>query len=604
MFTDEVTNVCLDKPGAERYFRGINLGALSACLNSDLAGLILSEDEYSSIELRCINAQQLRKSFLKKYEYSTNSAAESAALSKFLAVNERCKNWKLDLVSDEDHLLVGELKSILYHFCVPHQMYPILDSFDEIIHHGRTGPGASRGANGKDFYSKIFSSPLTSTSAGLYVAYKNYCNRLPTWNAAECNRADRYGSCTLVSGNKLAFVPKNVDIARTICVEPSLNMFFQLGVKHILEQRLRQFYGLDISKRGADDCPQQEKNRALAELGSMFDKSWVTIDLSSASDSLSCAMMKEVFPSNFLDWLNVLRSPTMELPDGSEIALNMISTMGNGYTFPLQTLLFASVVYAAHKVAGFPLERPRGQSVGNFGVYGDDIICRREVVDKVFRLLDILGFQVNADKTFVMGPFRESCGGDYFNGHQVRGVYVKRLQTLQDVYSVVNTLNHWSARTGIYLPSTVQYLVSWLRPKEILYVPPVENADAGIRATRHLISDLLVDPNVQSVKYRRYVPRPPRIRFGDGVVIMPGGSSRGKRKRRSKELLYNPEGLLLSLLQGTIRDSTISVRHDTVSYHLKAAITPYWDYLPELTSIALVDAQRRLGNAIEVNLGI
>lgn len=605
MFSDEETSVRPSNPGAEVYFRGITLDALSACLNSDLGDLILSQDEYSPLELKEQNALALRKSLLKKYEFDVCSEANAAALSKFLGVNERCGNYKLELVSDRDHLLLGELKSILYQFCVPDQMSPILDSYDDILSYGKTGPGASRGANGNDFYTKLFSSPLTTTSEGLYIAYKHYIKRFPIWNDAELNRSNRYGKPDIVTGNRLDFVPKNVDISRTICIEPSLNMFFQLGVKHILEKRLSKFYGLDISKpANGEDAPQQEKNRELAKLGSMFEKSWVTIDLSSASDSLSLKMLREIFPPNFLGWLESLRSPSMMMPDGSELALNMISTMGNGYTFPLQTVLFASVVYAAYRVSGIPMERPRGRSLGNFGVYGDDIICRHEAVDDVFRLLELLGFQVNSDKTFVRGPFRESCGGDYFRGYQVRGVYVKKLQTQQDVYVAINTLNIWTARTGISLPRTVRYLYSWLRSTERIFVPIAENADAGIRCCRSAVRHLLMDESVQAIKYSRYVPRPPKIRITDDSLMMPGGSRKGKGKRKTKALLFNPEGLFLAFLHGAIRDSTITLRHKRVVYRLKSVCTPYWDYIPESVSIALTDAQWRLGTAIEHNLGI
>jgi hypothetical protein len=95
--------------------------------------------------------------------------------------------------------------------------------------------------------------------------------------------------------------------------------------------------------------------------------------------------------------------------------------MGNGYTFELETLIFSSIVKVTLDRLGF-LSIP-GVS---FHVYGDDIIVPSESADTVLAVLRWFGFTPNPKKTFTKGPFRESCGGDFFEGQPVRGLTLEK----------------------------------------------------------------------------------------------------------------------------------------------------------------------------------
>jgi len=578
-----------------------NLDALSLSLSDDLQPFSLCEEgDWSAIDSQVFAAKALRRSFLKKYEWELNEKANAAALEKFLKVNDDCRSWSLDrsTISDIEDIALNEVKSILYKSLNRDPLDPLFSCFEKVLEHAKVGPGASLGANGTGFYSKLFSSQLTCTSPGLYHAYSNYIDNFPTWSDAESIRYDQFGGCDIVKGNKLCFVPKNVDVSRVICVEPSLNMYYQLGVKHLLEREIVRSFGIDFSV-------QQSRNRDLAQLASMFDDHWVTIDLSSASDSMSLKMLQQFLPRDIFSFLVLLRSPEMTLPNGSQLELEMISTMGNGYTFPLQTLLFLSVVAAAHRVLNVPFERPRGLSLGNFGVYGDDIICRVEVSDLVIRLLALLGFSVNDSKSYFKGPFRESCGGDFFRGHPVRGFYLKSLRTTQDAYVAINALNRWTAITGIFLARTVRLLLCWISKRcrviGILRVPLAENDDAGLKVPRSMIRKLVVDKNVQSIQYRRFVQRPLQIRFTEeGTVKHPLGS----HKDPSRGIIYNPSGLLISFVSGNISGSGEGVRQDFPHYRTELRVTPYWDYLGNMASVALAGARLQLGTAVLANTGL
>lgn len=501
----------------------------------------------------------LLESFFKKFiEERTPEAADKAALDKFLSVNKQVGSWSLQLQNLRDEYLIGELKKELYNFFYP-KGDPLIYSFHQLFAGGRTGPGSSLLANGADFYSKMFSSPLSTTTEGLYEVYLNCTLNDPIWSDAEQRRIRSYGEASVVPGNRLNFVPKNVDISRVIATEPNLNMFFQLGLGSILEGRLRSYFGIDLAA-------QPDKNRTLARIGSQHG-SFATIDLSSASDSMSLGLVKEVIPREQLAWFLLLRSPNMELPDGSRVDLEMLSTMGNGYTFPLQTALFASIVVAAARLTSTKLVRPRGTTLGNFAVFGDDIIVPTEMYGAVVRLLTLCGFTLNSDKSFFEGPFRESCGADFYDGFPVRGVYVKTLCTQESRYVLINRLNQWSAVTGIKLPRTVRQLLKKVRYQP---VPLWENDDAGIKVPYQMVEKLKLHTGLQSIVYRRQVVRPKRIAIKDGVIVVPRGH---------KHLEYNPSGLLLAVLRGVVRNCTISVRLDAQRYSSTKAIAPSWDML-------------------------
>jgi hypothetical protein len=534
-----------------------------------------------SATVKQVAASQLLGSFYKKYVDRTNPDADELALLKFESINRNCGNW-VPLCETWEDELIGCLRKEIYDFLYPSGM-PLLTDYVQIFEHGRVGPGASVGAKGYDFYTKLFSSPLSATSTSLYKMYENYVSNYPLWRDAENHRKAQYGECDVVAGSRLHFVPKTVDISRLICVEPSLNMFGQLGIGAILERRLDRYFGIDLSV-------QPDISRELAKLGSMRDddESFVTIDLASASDSLSMKMLENVLPRDFFSWLKLFRSPSTEV-HGRQVELNMVSTMGNGFTFPLQTMLFACVVRAAAFHRGIRLRKKSPSSLPNFSVFGDDIVCQRRIASDVLRLLRYLGFTVNSSKSFILGPFRESCGRDYYFGHDVRGVYVRSLKTQQDRYAVINALNLWSAKVGISLPNTVRYLMSSVKNQP---VPAEDNVDAGIRTPYSFVAKKKRDGN-QACIYYASVSRPLFIAIGEDRFVYP----RAVRQRRD----YNPFGLLVALLQGCVQSGKISVRHDWYSYRTKRRVTPRWDYLPPSSDIASLTSWKRWETAFYLN---
>jgi hypothetical protein len=255
---------------------------------------------------------------------------------------------------------------------------------------------------------------------------------------------------------RLKFVPKTVKTSRTICMEPNSFMYFQQGlsswfVDAMNEGPARRFVRLE----------DQSINRRLAQYGSRTGRI-DTIDLSSASDSVSLALVRAIFPRNALYYMLSTRTSKVLMPDGSVRVVKKFAPMGSAMCFPTQCLIFTSVlIYAAIGVTlglddgeAIPLDTPyltnisktvdslfstieeRGRDIGRVrfepaSVYGDDICVDSILTPYVTHLLTRLGFEVNLKKSFRGGQcYRESCGGHYWCGEDVTPLYfrVKRSQ--------------------------------------------------------------------------------------------------------------------------------------------------------------------------------
>lgn len=547
-------------------------------LRSTLAGCAL----WSDATLDQARAWSQLQCIVKKYNDKPEPAEGpcKAALEKFIAVNRRCGEWKLDLRSSLDELLIGEVKASLYSFWFGDGGGgSIVGGLEQIIASGRVGKGNSVLSRFPDFFTKMFDGPHSTTSADLKFAWDRTVFANPHWRNAERTRQSRYGT-KIVAGNQLSFVNKNVDVARCISKEPIINMWFQLGFGSVLESRLQEVFGISLST-------QPKENGEQARLGSL-DGSFCTIDLESASDSIGLSMLEQILPREWLAWLKMFRSPKCRLPGNRDVSLEMISTMGNGFTFPLETVIFSCVVHAVYRLLAIPLGVHPGsrtrihRGVKNFGVFGDDIIVVKPAFRWVVRLLELLGFSVNSKKTFVEGPFRESCGEDWFNGQPCRPVYIKRLGTAQDIYVAINTLNRWSAMTKLPLRSTIGWLRS-LVSTEAPLVPWDEGDTAGIHVPSDLVREVRRGPHGEW-QYRKDTPRPVSIvvdnqkwhRLGTRGVLDNVTRELAKKGRKA-----NFGGLHVSFIGGYIRGGRIIERTDSVTYATEHTVTPCWDYNPD-----------------------
>lgn len=212
------------------------------------------------------------------------------------------------------------------------------------------------------------------------------------------------------------FVPKKYEQLRGISLVPPTPMYFQLGLARWFKQRYRSPH-----LRHELDLTDQQRNRDLARKASI-DGNNVTLDLKAASDSLKWRLVAWLLADvpTMRDALFATRSVGTKYQSDTQ-DYECYAPMGNGTCFPVQTLVFWALAKAATAVA---LGRDSRVSV-----YGDDIICPRKASAAVVQVLEMVGLQVNQDKSFVTGFFRESCGGDYFRGHDVSPVRVRSFPT-------------------------------------------------------------------------------------------------------------------------------------------------------------------------------
>jgi len=414
----------------------------------------------------------LRASLLKKREVWDESmlqTQEKRALDLFLESNTACKGWTWEPDHVMDGIFMGELQSWLHDLLDPQHEPDSAFDLRSIMELAMPGPGAARLTNSDNFFTKMFASKASATSKHLFSLYWAAIVDSP-WAEAENYRHRAYGS-HVVEGNAWFSVAKNREIRRSCATEPSVNMLLQKALGTWVEERLKRKIGLDLSR-------QPNHNRVLARLGSETGL-YGTVDLKSASDRNSMAMICKTMPPMFTKWVAQFRSPNCRLPSGEEVVMHMCSSMGNGFTFPLQTALFAGVVITCYKLMGLRVTRLDGDVAGHsWAVFGDDIIVRREAYDYVCRQLRKLGHVVNDHKSFNTGGFRESCGSDYVAGYNVRGVYIRSLETTPEVYSAINRLSRWSAMHGVNLSHTLALLLGWVKFQPI----PFEEADsAGIK---------------------------------------------------------------------------------------------------------------------------
>jgi hypothetical protein len=538
-------------------------GTLPVLLEADLfkAGWNGTLNPYPGMNSKQFAMQSLRKSLLKKFCEKTLPLADCAALELFLKINSRCKEFKLDThsLTNVEAIAIGEAKDFIHRFFYARgeNSYNIMDSYSITDGFG-LGNGANIGSFGTDFLSKVGTGTMAATSSSLHMLFLQAISNDPIWSDVESiRRVNR--DTEVVRGSRLSFVPKTTEISRTICTEPVCNMLFQKGIANVLEEQLRKVCCIDLAT-------QPDKNRALAQLGSITGE-FGTIDLSSASDSMSLGLVREFFPRQVSAWFELTRSPLAILPDGSEVELHMVSSMGNAFTFPLQTLFFCALVYGAYRVKGLKFDRPYDRSLGNFAVFGDDIIVVREAYDLVTRLLSICGFSVNIDKSFNEGLFRESCGRDFYYGCDVRGVYIKQLLDVNDVYSAINRLNYWSAKHCIPLPSVVSYL---LKGSRLMPVPFDEMDVAGVKVHSSHLRKVVRSKHTGGILYR-YLHISERSFSVSDVSQYPP---------KLRGWINNPSAVLLAALAGTLRSGKVVTRTSRRSSRVKRRYSSRWDYIP------------------------
>jgi len=267
----------------------------------------------------------------------------------------------------------------------------------------------------------------------------------------------------------------------------------------------------------------QELNQQLAKTGSEGGfNPFVTIDLSAASDSLSIETVSDLIPRDWFLLLSALRSPNYESEWGDG-RYEKFSSMGNGFCFPLETLIFASLAYAVGEVTGDPV----------FRVYGDDIIVHQRAALLLIEILKFYGFSTNTDKTFLFGPFRESCGADYFEGVNVRPYSLDFIpSTDRDIYKIAN-----GVRSSAFFSSQEvwEYIVRPIPVRERFYRPISGPPDTALDVTHDVFmsgAHAKWNKDIQNWTWKEYVTRAVVDERRPPPSVQMYGLLRGQRSNR------------------------------------------------------------------------
>jgi len=238
----------------------------------------------------------------------------------------------------------------------------------------------------------------------------------------------------IVLGGKIITVLKNSETNRTIEQQPDLNMYVQKGYGNTFRERLKDI-GLDLNT--------QQRNQVAAWLAQLLGLS--TIDLSMAIDCICAALVRFLFPPQWYHGMEQCRTPQGSLPSGKIIYYQKFSSMGNGLTFEMESMIFYAILQAC--LEAYELEDTL------HATFGDDLIIDRRAADLLIATLKWCGFKVNIDKSDIDGPFHESCGMHYFMSCDVTPFYVRKpVSCKNDAFLFHNNLYRWLERTRLILP--------------------------------------------------------------------------------------------------------------------------------------------------------
>jgi len=213
---------------------------------------------------------------------------------------------------------------------------------------------------------------------------------------------------------KVILVPKDSRGPRLISMEPLEIQWIQQGLMRLVTARVEKH----PLTRGKVSFEDQSLNQDSALKGSV-SRSIATMDLKDASDRISLQLFRALFPQECVRRFEACRSVATILPDGRMQSLSKFAPMGSALCFPVLALTVWALAEATL--------RSMRLSTSEVRVFGDDLIVPSEGYSEVCRTLHSFGLLVNLDKSFVAGPFRESCGMDAFNGVQVTPIRVKRI---------------------------------------------------------------------------------------------------------------------------------------------------------------------------------
>lgn len=488
------------------WIRSRNIGKLADCPAQ-------IPDAYNSLDL-CRITRQVAAFFKKNEAFADDSVCDLAAEKAFFKAESLCRrtNRRVDFYSNHPQRIEGRLKADIDRCKAI--IYDVLGDFDSYVEtipqamRVTAGATATRGRRVALPYLKanlrcLPCSPLAMEPMRCVLTHFGY-------------RSVKFQA---VSENRVTTVPKNYKTNRTIACEPEGNLSLQLTLDAYLRARLKKL-GVDLSK--------QSKNQEMSRMASLND-SHATIDLSMASDTLSINTVCELLPFKWWSYANRIRSKRGN-GFGKRFVYAKFSSMGNGATFPLESLIFATICRAVCK------------NTKEFCVYGDDLIVPNYALSRLYALLRHFGFRLNEDKSYTAGLFRESCGTDWFNGVDVTPMYLRFKGPLSiEIPHIVNTFGTLCF-PGSLLGVRLRNLFEEHKPP---VVPFSESSNVGVWVTPSAAYELkLIRTKNQIPRVKGLVAHNPKILVRDSRTLFLWHLDANRRKRTEGGIPYWLQQLL------------------------------------------------------------
>lgn len=384
----------------------------------DIVNLSFNPLHYNDVET-ARHALQATELLRKHEDLPTSIDKDAVAMEKFLEAERVCSvtNDRMRESNSHDTLI----------FSVRQKIASILGDLDieEILELSGWGPGVTLTRTGREATVTNKFRQYVELTPALGIHLKPCMGAIsPRWQP----------HFKYFEGNRVITVPKNAKTNRVIAVEPSMNLFLQKGVGSAIRKRL---------KRCGVDLRDQTVNQKLAQSGSLTGL-LATVDFSAASDTISYMTIMELLPYNWFQLLDTLRSPR-GFVNGELIEWEKFSSMGNGFTFELESLIFYAIAKSLCTAHLTHEESP-------VNIYGDDLICLSRDIEVLLDAFSFFGFKINESKSYWTTYYRESCGSHFWGGTDITPVYLRRYlynrkNSIQEIYSFHNRVVELSRRT-------------------------------------------------------------------------------------------------------------------------------------------------------------
>jgi len=504
----------------EQYFIALDCPLSLSCL------LLFRHGEWRQLVEKDVNpsdfndAAQFRDafaaiSFLRKYpDFQTGIDKTAVALDQFAKCELSCRQVNAMIKSSSwgnkphDAWLLNatkrKIEKILHSTNEASQGFDI----DFVLDKCSWGPGSTLSIKGDDTSASIKFQFEKNLTRDLYCLYGGVIEKAyPGWIPGMLD------GCSFVPGNQIVTVPKNAKTERTIAIEPGINSFVQSGIGRLIRSRLRSA-GFNLNS---------DRRNQLGALKGSRDNSLATVDFSSASDTIATGVVEFLLPPFWFSALDDARSHYYTLGSSAPQKFEKFSTMGCGFTFELESLIFVAAALAVCECLSLPLD--------DIAVFGDDIIIPSAAYELYSSFCETLGFTVNRRKSFSTGYFRESCGSYYFKGEDVKPLFLKKkVVTVTDLVGFINAVRNLAHRRNGYYGCDIKLLAVWTQANTSLgpfFKGPRDAGDLAISSNFDEAAPHKARGQLEGYYYSAWLPRAVTVTHEGTGRLLAGLSSCG-----------------------------------------------------------------------------